>query len=113
MDYNLIMLIIASVLFLVYIIVSVILGKKINIKDFTSIKSFILEILPSIINTTEEKVNGATEKKETAVSTAVLMVKDKFGDLKKRDLDKIVNFTSRAVEDILSTPQKKKEAKNG
>lgn len=112
MSKDYIMLIIAAVCFVVYIVVSIILGKKINVKDFTCIKSFILEVLPSIINATEDKVDGSAQKKETVVSAAVLMVKEQFGTIKKRDLDKIIQFTSRAVEDILSTPQKK-EAING
>lgn len=108
MDYRIVLASIALLSALISIVCNLVLGKKINLKDLTTIKSYICQILPNILNATE-KLEGADVKKETAIATAVSFVNDKFGTLKEKDLKTIVAFTGSQIESILSTPQKKKK----
>lgn len=112
MDLKIMILIAVAVAVLVYIVGCLLLGKKISLKDMNSIKSYILAILPDIVNGTES-LSGSEVKKQTAISLTMSLAQEKFGTLKDKDLKTLVLFTGEHIEKILSTPVKKnKEVKH-
>lgn len=110
MDIKLMILIAVIIAVIIYVVGCAILGKKINLKDINSIKSYILAILPDIINGTES-LHGADVKKQTAITLTMSLAQEKFGTFKDKDLKTLVNFTGEHIEKILTTPTKK-EAKD-
>lgn len=106
MDLKIMLTILFGVVVLVYVVVSLILGHKINLKEIVNIKEYILSILPSVINACEG-LEGSDTKKEVAITTTMSYVQDKFGTLEGKDLNMLVNYTSKRIEEILSTPTKK------
>lgn len=75
--------------------------------DMDQFKSFILEVLPVVINQTEITTSGAENKKELAVSLTTQLLAEKYGSIKKATMSKLTKYISDNVETILSTPQKK------
>ena len=108
MELKFILSSIAALLAILSIILNLVGLKKVNIKDLSTIKSYICQILPNILNITED-LEGSAVKKETAIATVISFVNDNFGTLKDKDLKTIVAFTGSQIESILSTPQKKKK----
>ena len=112
MDLKIMILIAVIVAVIVYIIGCLVLGKRINLKDLTSIKSYILAILPDVVNGTES-LEGSEVKKQTAITLTMSLAQEKFGSFKDKDLKTLIAFTGEHIEKILTTPVKKiKEVKH-
>lgn len=106
MDKSLILLLCSLVFAFLSLLGSLITGKKINVKDFSSKVAYLFSILPTIIKQCDD-LKGSELKKETAVATAMSFVQDKFGLLSEAETRKLTKFTSEKIEEILSTPSKK------
>ena len=106
MDLKTILSLVCAFLSFLALIIGIITGSKVDLKDFTSIKEFILSILPKVINAVEDLETGE-KKKETAITCVLSYVQDKYGSLSQSDLKKLVSYTGVKIEEILSTPTKK------
>ncbi len=123
MDFNLILdfivdnwyyLLSILILFLSFIIS--IVRKRANSNLVDSVKSSLLELLPSFISLAEVSEVPGEDKKNFVINLALDRISSLLG-YKLSDADKSywVNFITSSLESILSTPQKKsvcKEVKN-
>lgn len=105
---QIIIAVINGVISVVMIIIGVVTNRKIDNKTLNDLKNYVNDILPFILNQTES-LKGADVKKNNAIAIVTNSLTTKFGDIKKTNLDEIISYTSKQIENILSTPQKKEE----
>lgn len=123
MDFNLILDFIVdnwyyllSILILLLSFIISIVRKRVNSNLVDSVKSSLLELLPSFISLAEVSEVPGEDKKNFVINLALDRISSLLG-CKLSDADKSywVSFISTSLESILSTPQKKsvsKEVKN-
>lgn len=123
MDFNLILDFICdnwyyllSILILLLSFIISIVRKRANSNLVDSVKSSLLELLPSFISLAEVSEVPGEDKKNFVINLALDRISSLLG-CKLSDADKSywVSFISSSLESILSTPQKKsvsKEDKN-
>lgn len=123
MDFNLILDFICdnwyyllSILILLLSFIISIVRKRANSNLIDSVKSSLLELLPSFISLAEVSEVPGEDKKNFVINLALDRISSLLG-CKLSDADKSywVSFISSSLESILSTPQKKsvsKEVKN-
>ena len=123
MDFNLILDFIfdnwyylLSILILLLSFIISIVRKRANSNLVDSVKSSLLELLPSFISLAEVSEVPGEDKKNFVINLALDRISSLLG-CKLSDADKSywVSFISSSLESILSTPQKKsvsKEVKN-
>lgn len=123
MDFNLILDFILdnwyyllSILILLLSFIVSIVRKRANSNLVDSVKSSLLELLPSFISLAEVSEVPGADKKTFVINLALDRISSLLG-CKLSDADKSywVSFISSSLESILSTPQKKsvsKEVKN-
>lgn len=123
MDFNLILdfivdnwyyLLSILILFLSFIIS--IVRKRANSNLVDSVKSSLLELLPSFISLAEVSEVPGEDKKNFVINLALDRISSLLGyKLSDADISYWVSFITSSLESILSTPQKKsvcKEVKN-
>lgn len=96
---------IISCLFLLISFILALFRKKSKFNLMDEIKSFILSVLPEIINSVETDGNGETKLLLVLKEIQLLLVK-KYNFY---DFDSIQNFVIESIENILSTPKKKED----
>ena len=123
MDFNLILdflvdnwYYLLSILILLLSFIISIVRKRANSNLIDSVKSSLLELLPSFISLAEVSEVPGEDKKNFVINLALDRISSLLG-CKLSDADKSywVSFISSSLESILSTPQKKsvsKEVKN-
>ena len=123
MDFNLILDFIVdnwyyllSILILLLSFIISLVRKRANTNLVDSVKSSLLELLPSFISLAEVSEVPGEDKKNFVINLALDRISSLLG-CKLSDADKSywVSFISSCLESILSTPQKKsvsKEVKN-
>lgn len=123
MDFNLILDFIVdnwyyllSILILLLSFIISIVRKRANSNLIDSVKSSLLELLPSFISLAEVSEVPGEDKKNFVINLALDRISSLLG-CKLSDADKSywVSFITSSLESILSTPQKKsvsKEVKN-
>lgn len=123
MDFNLILDFIVdnwyyllSILILLLSFIISLVRKRANSNLVDSVKSSLLELLPSFISLAEVSEVPGEDKKNFVINLALDRISSLLG-CKLSDADKSywVSFISSSLESILSTPQKKsvsKEVKN-
>ena len=123
MDFNLILDFIVdnwyyllSILILLLSFIISIVRKRANSNLVDSVKSSLLELLPSFISLAEVSEVPGEDKKNLVINLALDRISSLLG-CKLSDTDRAywVSFISSSLESILSTPQKKsvsKEVKN-
>ena len=123
MDFNLILdfildnwYYILSILILLLSFIISIVRKRANSNLVDSVKSSLLELLPSFISLAEVSEVPGEDKKNFVINLALDRISSLLG-CKLSDVDKSywVSFITSSLESILSTPQKKsvsKEVKN-
>lgn len=123
MDFNLILdfifdnwYYILSILILLLSFIISLVRKRANSNLVDSVKSSLLELLPSFISLAEVSEVPGEDKKNFVINLALDRISSLLG-CKLSDADKSywVSFISSSLESILSTPQKKsvsKEVKN-
>ena len=107
---------ILSILILLLSFIISIVRKRANSNLVDSVKSSLLELLPSFISLAEVSEVPGEDKKNFVINLALDRISSLLG-CKLSDADKSywVSFISSSLESILSTPQKKsvsKEVKN-
>lgn len=105
-----------SILILLLSFIISIIRKRANSNLIDSVKSSLLELLPSFISLAEVSEVPGEDKKNFVINLALDRISSLLG-CKLSDADKSywVSFISSSLESILSTPQKKsvsKEVKN-
>lgn len=94
---------IGSCLLLLISVLINIFKKKPIYNKLDEIKTYILELLPSIIDSVEVAGNGS-KKKNLVLKEVQLAIAKRFGFTA---FEEIEGFVSEAIEAILATPQKK------